>query len=289
MGDAALRVGQPSAVALECGRSHVPQVGDGAVARRLAQGGRGRETALTELSVLAIHELVRRVRVGEDEHGALERHVIVVEVAAVEEQQGTAPPHAGAELVQDAAAHAHEVVLGRLGRLDQGDGVQLADSLGEEPREELRRGHLHGGRAGHAGTGRHVRGDERVEAANLHAELGDLIHNPNDIVGPGLLAGLLRGAVDAELHHDAFERVRRQSAGSAIVGRTGRDDVPVDGRREDVALVVVRVVAEDFCTAGGYPEGSGLCAEGGREAVDGGLPQGCGCTPALAGKALEAA
>mmetsp|Transcript_122563 Transcript_122563/g.357910 ORF Transcript_122563/g.357910 Transcript_122563/m.357910 type:complete len:301 (+) Transcript_122563:147-1049(+) len=156
MGDAALRRGQPRAVFGKGRSSHVSQVRDRLIPGCLAQSRGRREAARPQLVVLAIHELVRRVRVGKDEHGTSKRHVVVAQRAAIKEQQGTAASHARAELVKDATAHAHKVVLSCLCRLDQRQVVQLTDGLGEEPGEELGGGHLHGRGAGDAGARWHV-------------------------------------------------------------------------------------------------------------------------------------
>mmetsp|Transcript_58161 Transcript_58161/g.173015 ORF Transcript_58161/g.173015 Transcript_58161/m.173015 type:complete len:234 (-) Transcript_58161:7-708(-) len=233
---------------------------------------------------------MRGVRVGENEHSTPERHIVVVQRAAIEEQQGTAASHTRAELVEDAAAHADKVVLSCLCGLDEGEVVQLADGVGEEPREELGRGHLHGRRAGHAGARWYVRCQEGIEIAHLHPELGELVDDSDDIICPGLVTALLRGVGDGKLNHNAFEGIRGQTAGLAVVRRTGSNNILVDSCRKDVALVVVSVIAEDLGTAGSYPKGCGPRAESCRKTAHGRVPQGrgSGALPRAA-EALEAA
>mmetsp|Transcript_155093 Transcript_155093/g.497275 ORF Transcript_155093/g.497275 Transcript_155093/m.497275 type:complete len:260 (+) Transcript_155093:338-1117(+) len=169
----------------------VAEVGDGLVARGLHKGVLGREAVFAELVILAVNEGVGGVRVGEHELGAGHGHVAAVEGSAVEVDQGARLAHTRTELIQDAAAHAHKVVLGRLGNLHERELVVLPKRLREEPFEQKGRGHLHSRRAGDPGTWWYVRGQEGVEAANLDAEFPELRDHPYDVVGPSLIAALL--------------------------------------------------------------------------------------------------
>mmetsp|Transcript_113532 Transcript_113532/g.316183 ORF Transcript_113532/g.316183 Transcript_113532/m.316183 type:complete len:232 (+) Transcript_113532:601-1296(+) len=230
------------------------------------------------------------MRVGKNELGA-EGHVIVIQGAAIKKEQSTCTSLARAELIQDAATHAHKVVLGRLCRLDQNQIFKLTNAVGEEPREELGGGHLHSGRAGNPGTGRHAGREERLESGHLYPKLPQLVDNSDHVIRPRLVSSLLLSAVNGEGHYNSRKTIRCYSTRLVVKGTTSGHNVLVDRAREDVPLVVIGVVAEHLGAARSHPESRWLGAVSGHKAADGGIPESRGQaapSPPATTEALEA-
>mmetsp|Transcript_64779 Transcript_64779/g.189999 ORF Transcript_64779/g.189999 Transcript_64779/m.189999 type:complete len:349 (+) Transcript_64779:476-1522(+) len=291
LGALVLRCAQGAAVLRKAGAVDVAQVRHLGVAGSLRDALARGEAVGPQLRVLAVDELVRRVRVREDELRAGEGRVAVVQRAAVEVEEIPSFSEARAELVKDAAAHPHEVVFGRLRGLDLGELVQLANRVREEPPEEVGGRHLDGSGAGHASARRDIRGHESIKAAHLDVQLQELADDADDVVRPGLVAGLLVGVhrlAHIELHH-LREGLRGDAAHRGIRRLAGDDHVPVNRTGKDVALVVVCVVPEDLCAAGSDAERHGSRSEGVGEALHRSVPELCRWRGGRAGRAEEAA
>ena len=178
----------------------------------------------------------------------LEGDALELERAAVDLEKALLPAVDVDELVHDAAADAHELVLGFLGQLDQGQVVDLQPGEGVQGEGQAA---LERGRRGHARPDGDVAAEDAVEAADAVARLEELVDDALEVVGPAE-----RGAVElADLAAEFLVVVVGDEVADAVgPGRDGEDDGLVRGAGQDEALVVIGVLADEVDPAGGDDE-----------------------------------
>ena len=176
----------------------------------------------------------------------VDRHEARIERPAVDQERASGRPMTGDELVHDAATHADEVVLGALageGERRQVDG----DARGGE--EGIAGRDLQRGGGGEAGAERHIAVDEHVDAGEPVA--GTLQHQclAEDVIAPVLPRRRVR-FVEIELER----LVHQERADPEFPVRPRRDrgdGRQLQRRREDEAVIVVGVLADDIDAARG--------------------------------------
>ena len=176
----------------------------------------------------------------------IEREVLVLQGFAVEEDEAAGLTEARSELVHNAALHAAVVVLGALadlGEFELVDGPAVEQVIDGESE-----GALKGGRRREACAERHVAGKNGIEAFNLAATLDGFAAHAEDVASPESFR-LVR------LFKSEFGIfVEVQGVSPDLIGSVRLDFshyALVDGSREDVASVVVGVLADEVDTSGG--------------------------------------
>ena len=206
----------------------------------LADGGRGVLAGRAAPVVRAGGELMLHAGIDQNEAVAfrIEREVLVLHRLAVQADEGTRLAEQGRELVHDAALDAAVIVLGALADSRE---LELVDTIVKNVVQGEGEGALEGGAGTQAGAQGHVAREHGVEALHLAAALDGLAADAENVARP-LLLGLVL-LLEAELHvFVVIEGVGPHFRGAVDLDRG--HDAAIDGAREDVAAVIIRMFAD---------------------------------------------
>ena len=219
----------------------------------LADGRGGVLTGSAPLVVGAGGELVLDAGVDQDQLVTLgiEGEVLVFQGFAVETDKGALLSEYGSELVHNAALHAAVVVLCALADLGK---FELVDIVAKDVVEGESEGTFKGRRGAQACAEGDVARKNGVETLDLAAALYGLTAYAENIARPLLLRGVL--FLQAKFHELVI--VERKCPD---LGFDCSYDTAVDCAREDIAAIIVGMLADKVDTSGRGVQGRSFAEE----------------------------
>ena len=186
----------------------------------------------------------------------IEGEVFVLQRLAVETDQATGLAEQGGELVHDATLDPAVVVFRGLADLGQ---LELVDTVVEQVVQGKSESAFQGCRRGEAGAQRDVTRENRAETMHLATALDHLPAHPEQIAGPALV-GLVflvqaKFAILVMMHRICLDLLRS-------VHHDFRHNTLIDGSREHIATIVVRVLANQIHASGRCENGTVLSEQG---------------------------
>ena len=232
------------------------RVGGGVSQGRHAENFCGGFALRATAGVFAVGELMFDIGVGDEQldgrviHG----HEFGFARTAIEQQKMIFAPHDGNELVHDAAGNPGKFVLGLLAKQRLFNGIQFFPGDGFEQRcgADFERG-----TAGKPAAQRDCRVQQHVESAGIDAARKAACDDTARIIPPLRRAGFDgRGQINQHrLGAGGIADLDHVPAVGRLVG--GHDGVAFDGHRQDEAVVIIGVFADDIDAArrGDNPSG----------------------------------
>ncbi len=216
----------------------------------LAEGLEGGDAFLVAGGVKRVHEVVLEPGVEHLELGVLGKGEGGEGLLpAIDADQFVCLAVGRNSLVEEAAGHAYELVLGPAaepGELGLVEGVVAQLEEGQGGRQLDR-----GARAEARGEGEVGGQDELETLSGSQAFFPQGPKYAKRVIGPGLLTLSFRKIVQAGLHHGVLEGFAEESYGGFIAGNGEGAYYAVDGGPEHGSAVVVEVVAEELDTPRG--------------------------------------
>ena len=151
------------------------------------------------------------------------------------------------ELIHDAAGHPGELVFRALAEQRLFHGIEDVPGHGFE---QSGGGYFQSRAAGKAAAQRHGRIQESLEAVDLNSESLKSGYHSTRVVGPAWFAWLQR--LSEVKQSRAGESLAAQSSLGLVDRAGGHDRPPLDGHRQNKAVVVVSVFADDVDSSWRY-------------------------------------
>jgi hypothetical protein len=224
------------------------RLGGGVAQRSHAENLCGGFALRAAAGVFAVGKLMPDIGVGDEQldRRIAHRHELGFPRAAIEQQEMVFAPHDGNELVHDAARNTGKFMLGLLTQQRLFNGIHFFAGDGFQQR---RGADLERGTAGKSAAQRHGRMQQHVQPAGIDATREAAGNDAARIISPLRRTGF-EGRGQINQHRLGTGDIADLDHVFTVIGLVGgHDGVAFDGHRQDKAIVVISVFADDVDAA----------------------------------------